>query len=180
MSIIDTLITDRTQADVKAQNEKGTYNASDLNRVESAVDYLAVLLASDLPIDLHAYAESLGVAWDSFFDVPYDPGDYKGLSIKTDWAEEDVPTASQMSRYLGNVSLLRAALDYETADLPGSMQRLTWSGANAIEEALVNLDAAITELEARTKQDMDNTASNLDLGWALGISYIGLYAGGGL
>lgn len=36
-----TLITDRTAADVAARNEKGTYNASDLNRVNAAMDDLA-------------------------------------------------------------------------------------------------------------------------------------------
>ena len=51
MSIIDTLITDRTQADVdaliallkagtNASDHKGSYNASDLNRVGEAVNYI--------------------------------------------------------------------------------------------------------------------------------------------
>lgn len=40
MSIMDTLITNRTQADVIAGNAKGNYNASDLNRVGEAEEYL--------------------------------------------------------------------------------------------------------------------------------------------
>ena len=40
MSIIDTLVTDRTQADADARNDKGTYNAADLNRVTEAMEYL--------------------------------------------------------------------------------------------------------------------------------------------
>lgn len=36
-----TLITDRTQADVTAGNAKGTYKASDLNRVGAAMNYVA-------------------------------------------------------------------------------------------------------------------------------------------
>lgn len=36
-----TLVTDRTQADVAAQNDKGTYNATDLNRVDVALEDLA-------------------------------------------------------------------------------------------------------------------------------------------
>ena len=35
------LVTDRTQADVTARNQKGTYNASDLNRVGAAMIYVA-------------------------------------------------------------------------------------------------------------------------------------------
>lgn len=34
------LITDRTEADVRAKNARGTYNASDMNRVVAAVLYL--------------------------------------------------------------------------------------------------------------------------------------------
>ena len=96
MSIIDTLITDRTQADEERVEElaakgydamsdaekaewdgemKGAYDASDLNRVESAVAYLAELLVL-LPIELKEYAASKGVAFDAFFDVPYDSAAY--------------------------------------------------------------------------------------------------------
>ena len=39
-----TLVTDRTAADVGARNDKGTYNASDLNRVDSCLEYLAARL----------------------------------------------------------------------------------------------------------------------------------------
>lgn len=41
-----TLITDRTQADVTAKNDKGTYNADDLNRVTAAMKYLDDTLRS--------------------------------------------------------------------------------------------------------------------------------------
>lgn len=37
----DILVTDRSQADVTARNEKGTYNAEDLNRVLRACSWLA-------------------------------------------------------------------------------------------------------------------------------------------
>lgn len=37
----DVLVTDRAQADVSARNEKGTYNAEDLNRVLRACSWLA-------------------------------------------------------------------------------------------------------------------------------------------
>lgn len=41
-----TLVTDRTQADVAARNDKGTYNAADLNRVDAAVSDIAERFAS--------------------------------------------------------------------------------------------------------------------------------------
>lgn len=43
---ISTLVTDRTQADVQAWNNKGTYNPSDLNRVTHAMEYLVERLRS--------------------------------------------------------------------------------------------------------------------------------------
>ena len=54
-----TLITDRTRADVDAGNEKGTYKASDLNRVGSAMNYVATRLREQgydphiTPVKLH-------------------------------------------------------------------------------------------------------------------------------
>ena len=178
MSIIGTLITDRTHADEERVAElaskgydamtdaekaewdgemKGAYDASDLNRVESAVAYLAELLVL-LPRELKEYAASKGVAFDAFFDVPYDSSTYV-LTTKTDWAELDIPTPEQMARYLENVKALRSALDYATSDLPGSMDNLTIDGANAIEKALNGLDEAISAFGAKTKVNLDNTAS---------------------
>ena len=178
MSIIDTLITDRTQGDEERVEElaakgydamtdaekaewdgemKGAYDASDLNRVESAVSYLAELLVL-LPSELKEYAASKGVAFDAFFDVPYDAAAYT-LATKTDWGELDSPTPEQMERYIENVKALRSALDYATSDLPGSMDNLTIDGANSIEKALKGLDEAISAFDAKTKVNLDNTAS---------------------
>ena len=40
----NSMVTDRTAADVGARNDKGTYNASDLNRVDACLAYLAARL----------------------------------------------------------------------------------------------------------------------------------------
>lgn len=47
------LITDRTRADVENETDKGFYNASDLNRVGAAVEYIAgrfAALGYDCPV----------------------------------------------------------------------------------------------------------------------------------
>ena len=178
MSIIDTLITDRTQADEERVEElaakgydamtdeekaewdgemKGAYDASDLNRVESAVAYLSEVLLM-LPDAFKSYASSNGIAWDAFFDVPYDKNSYY-LTTKTDWSQLDIPTPEQMDRYINNIKALRSALDYATSDLPESMDNLTIDGANAIEKALNGLYVAIIEFDAKTRVNLDNTAS---------------------
>lgn len=113
------LITDRTAADVAAVNAKGTYNAADLNRVGAAVAYLAGLLTGY--------------------------GYHAPVSPRQDWQESDVPTESDMERYLRDIATLRGALATlpGTPDVPSSMKKLTYTKANDIEQILVNLDAVI-------------------------------------
>lgn len=174
------LITDRTQADVdrvaalaaklydnmsaaeKAEwngEMKGAYNVSDLNRVESAVKYLANLLVS-LDTTLKDYAASEGVAWDNYFDLPYSISTYSGITTKTTWAESDFPTLSQMSRYLSNVKTLTAALSASYPALPSSMTDLTYAGANAIERALEVVGSAILAMRESKEHEIDNTAAS--------------------
>ena len=120
-----TLITDRTARDVALGTEKGSYGKADLNRVEMAVQEL-LQLAKDL---------NLQGQWD----------------VKTDW---DLPeifdpdtwvTAGQMERYLGNVHRLCDALVLQAA-LPDSMNRLTYEGANQIEQALCLAEQRILDI----------------------------------
>lgn len=173
------LITDRTQADVdradtlrrkgwKVMTEeeraefdsamKGTYNASDLIRVESAVKYVADLLYR-LPADLRAYADNLGVAWDAILNVPYNAANYTGLSIRMDWSLEEIPTESDLERYLRNVALIRDAFAGSYPTLPESMEKLTYAGANAIERVLELVYEAAENRKANTEKKMDNTAA---------------------
>ena len=62
------LITDRTRADVENETDKGFYNASDLNRVGAAVEYIAGRFAA------------LG------YDCP--------VTVKKDWLTSGAPTAA--------------------------------------------------------------------------------------
>ena len=124
MSIIDELITDRTQADVDAGNAKGTYRASDMNRVGKAVEYVAGrLLECGTSVD---------------------------VSPKQDWPESDTPTASQLERYRSDVAALRDALAAmpTTPRAPATMTGLTCGGANALEKILEDTDVLITNLKA--------------------------------
>lgn len=124
MSIMDTLITDRTQADADARNDKGTYNASDLNRVGAAVEYVTVRLL--------------------------ECGTSVNVSPRQDWSESDTPTASQLERYRSDVAALRAAMAAmpTTPQIPSTMEGLTWIGANALEKILEDTDVLITNLKA--------------------------------
>ena len=132
-TIIVTLVTDRTQADVERVRElaakgfsamtsdeqaewlagmKGAYNASDLNRVGTALNYLAGRLASIC---------GKSITW----------------TAKTDWAVTDIITASQAEAYRKQVQSIRDALAYPagTPDAP-ELGRLNYTGANDIERIL--------------------------------------------
>lgn len=116
------LITDRTRADVANQTDKGFYNASDLNRVGAAVEYIAGRFAA------------LGYA------CP--------VTVKKDWLTSGAPTASQMETYRQNIVTLRGqiAVMQSTPNAPASMAGLNYVKANDIEQILLDLDALIDKL----------------------------------
>lgn len=116
------LITDRTRADVANQTDKGFYNASDLNRVGAAVEYIAGRFTA------------LGYA------CP--------VTVKKDWLTSDTPTQRQMETYRQNIVTLRGqiAVMQSTPEAPASMAGLNYVKANNIEQILLDLDALITNI----------------------------------
>lgn len=108
-------ITDRTESDVLLGNEKGTYSFTDLNRVEFAVSQIAEQI-TELGYTIR-------------------------LKTKTDWSlpgdfsVESWPTESQMRRYLQNISDIRKVFLIST-QVPETMEKLDWDGANNIEKVL--------------------------------------------
>lgn len=149
MSVLDSLITDRTAADAAyirqlaalglagrsteqnaewgdgTEANKGAYNAIDLNRVGSAVAYLQTELAA------------LGIT-----------ADISGN--KTDWTMSDVPTAAQRAAYLANLAAVIAALNApaDMPSVPDDLDGLTYDEANDIEQILVDAGTEIERIEA--------------------------------
>lgn len=183
-TILDTLITDRTQEDVDRAayleslwadledrliwtgtpeelaewqtNVPGEYRRSDLNRVEGAVAYLAGVMIA-LPEELRAYARKLGVEWHEFYDVPYGLETLR-LATKTDWGMGDIPTTPDSARYLGNIAALCAGLQCGAAGLPDTLDKLFYRDANAIEACLKRTGAAFAALERDTMERLTKTA----------------------
>lgn len=120
---INTLVTDRTAADVAAGTDKGYYNATDLNRVGEAVAHIAERFTG------YGYAVT--------------------VNPKADWSESDTPTASQMETYRLNIASLRAviAVMAATPETPERMRALDYVKANDIERILQDLDTLITNME---------------------------------
>lgn len=116
------LIADRTESDVLLGNAKGVYSYTDLNRVEEAVKEIAENIVA------------LGFALQ--------------LQTKTDWglpgnfSVNTWPVESQMKRYLHNVSEIKKILIIST-QLPETLEKLDWNGANNIEKVLQTAFARI-------------------------------------
>ena len=126
------LVTDRTAADVTAGNAKGTYNASDLNRVGAAMNYVA----------------------DKLRAAGYDPH----ISPKTDWKDDDWVDQAAQAVYLGDLAELRKQFTMleSTPRVPprilataiNSDDGLTYGWANDIEQILMDIDALLTNIAA--------------------------------
>lgn len=118
------LVTDRTQEDVSVRNEKGSYRATDLNRVGFAVRYLADVLR------LHGITVSV----------------YPKLS----WTDGEWVTPAAVQTYLADVQALRGSLKLakDTPEAPSDMEKLTYTEANQIEMILIALDTHIRNMLA--------------------------------
>ena len=137
------LVTDRTERDVerwrllhskgydaltaaeKAEWDagmKGAYNYEDMNRVESAVVFVAKRLV--------------------------EAGIYVAPVVHPEWHIGDHPTKADMDRYFGNIALLRSMLPLyaTTPAAPTTSKRLDYLAANAIEQILSDLDRQITAI----------------------------------
>lgn len=146
MNVIDTLVIDRTEADVEAvknlqrkilteglssltQEEydtwfggmRGAYHHIVLNRVGEAVNFLRHELAG--------------------FQITVN------VTGKTDWKPTDTPTPAQMTTYLQNLDKLKAALPLRTVETPDTMRWLTIEKMNAIERILYDLGWKIRHIQ---------------------------------
>lgn len=141
------LVTDRTQADAdqvlalcargyarwteeerawwaSARCLRSSYDSRDLNRVGSAVEWLAGELRRR--------------------------GYLAEVRPEAGWTARDAPTRSRMEAYLSGVETVRAAQGLEMPEIPGTMAGLTIDGANRIERALVKVDAVFPKYAAWT------------------------------
>jgi hypothetical protein len=141
------LITDRTLADVATVSslteaikngtataeqvqqyldvsQKGSYNYTDFNRVEKAVQYVANRL------------KEFG------YDLAIRPGET--------WTMEDKPNKEDFDRYFWNIAQIRAAIAVwkSTPEAPNSVVGFDITKANALEQILVDVDLVLNKIQA--------------------------------
>lgn len=134
----------------------GAYNHTDLNRVESAVQFVNDCLNS-MQGDIDTYREAQLVASDPFWLVPFAyPVTFE---TKTDWEVSDSPSVFDLERYLRNVSELTDRIPI-VKNLPSTMDRLTIDGANEIERSILAEYDSGQNYEAETKRLIDNTVKS--------------------
>ena len=185
MSVIDQLIFNRTAEDVervktlKAQimqnglsslssaeraeymaGMRGAYNYTDMNRVGTAVAYIAERMTA-LPGQLQVYRQTHGVAEDSVYDLPYDPSAVSVIP-KTDWSVSDIPTQTQIRTYLANISNLRSILTLpsDTPSPPSNLNGMTYTIANNLERILYVVYQRFAEIEAEWYNLIDRAMLN--------------------
>lgn len=147
MTILDTLIIDRTSADLSFYNylkekiqlrtataeewdlwqeleSKAAYNASDLNRIAKAIEYVSGLLA-----------------------------DY-GCTVKghpkSDWSQNDIPDSSDMSEFEKAIAKIRdcVPLTDSIEPAPKSLSELTIDQANSLEQMFLETENTLEKISS--------------------------------
>jgi predicted RNA-binding protein Jag len=115
-------------------NSKGSYNMSDMNRVSDATKWLAGYL-KQLSIDIKAYLNNLHVSMSEKLDPKIDES-IADIAMNS-WGRSEKPTAAQLKTYLETITRVVNQME-QTWKLPSTMNKLTYTGANQIEQAILD------------------------------------------
>lgn len=123
MSVIDTLIFDRTASDVSGGTDKGYYNYTDANRVQEAVEYIVDRIT----------AKGYNVTIET------------GISFE----QNQIFRTSNFTDWLNNLSEVYGVftLDASIKVPPSSLQNFSYLTANSIEEMLYHVNGSMDRME---------------------------------
>lgn len=142
MRIMKTLVTDRTQADANYAESLYKKLWSDFTEQEKA-DFNADLKGSYKASDLNRVGTALITVRDRLrthgIDVP--------AEVRTDYEANEVITSAAMTDYIKSVNAVYAAVQTATPEPPENMENLTWGGANNIERAIIAVDNVLESRE---------------------------------
>lgn len=144
MSIIDTLITDRTQADVKrAQALRHKALTSALTAEEETEYMVGMKGAYTHYIDMNRVAQACAYIYARLAAEGYLVAGYTAL--KDDWIETDVIIETDLTVYINTIKAIKAVWPTVTP-VPDSMPGINYADANHIEQLLVEVDEMATRL----------------------------------
>ena len=141
---VDALITDRTFQDVQAVQNLNVLGISGMSASQLAT-YLSGMKGAYNASDLNRVGRACAWLYDLFTEMGYSVTGYTAL--KTDWAIGDIPTATQLTEYIGTVNALKAVLNTAQAT-PTSMDHIDYNDANNIEMLLSMIYEQITTAQA--------------------------------
>lgn len=145
------LITDRTSLDVerwKELRDKGYANMTAVERAEWDSGQMKGAYNPDY--DMNRVGNALNEIRDRLVEAKYLPP--LVFTAKTDWTRADIPTAADLTSYLGYVATVREAMaQYATTPAtPADTGGLNYQEANDIEKILLDVDQLVTNmLQAR-------------------------------
>ena len=119
MSVIETLIYDRTYQDIINGTDKAYISYVDLNRIEEAVKYLSEIL------NRYGYLNT--------------------TNVKTNWTMADIRKNEDCERIKVNYNILKQAISYNFTT--PEFKWLDYQEANRIEKILVDIDSVIKGTE---------------------------------
>lgn len=117
---MENLIFDRTQLDITNKTEKGRYNYTDFNRIESWCEYIANTLNS--------YSYSISIL------------------TKTNYSLKNKPNESDLERIRNNINTLKQAY-FSFTEIPENLEYMTFEKANDIERILYEIEKLLSYME---------------------------------
>lgn len=134
MSIIDSLITDRTQFDCEYVRELAARLYSSETTAEERAAWLSGLKGAYSYPDYNRVGEACNYVYELLVEAGIDASTY--TRQKTNWTYSDTPTPEQMDAYLAGLQVVRDACAPDMP-LPSSVATMGYPGANNIEQMLV-------------------------------------------
>lgn len=142
MRIMKTLVTDRTQADVNYAESLYKKLWSDLTEQEKA-DFNAGLKGSYKASDLNRVGTALITVRDRLrthgIDVPAD--------VREDYAADEVLDKAVMDAYIKSANAVHDAVENSAPQPPAEIDGLDWAGANNIEKTIIAVDDVLESRE---------------------------------
>lgn len=142
MRIMKTLVTDRTQADVNYAESLYKKLWGDLTEQEKA-DFNAGLKGSYKASDLNRVGTALITVRDRLrthgIDVPAD--------VREDYAADEVLDKAVMNAYIESANAVHDAVENSAPQPPAGIDGLDWEGANNIERAIIAADDVLESRE---------------------------------